>query len=185
MATLSPEDQQIIQEITEHLETQEQENFILPSPQINVPNGAWFLQGGDLGIGIADFSKLIEAGEIIEYTRSDVGVLFRFYGNFRALVTKQYLLELPKRRKLSDSEILEVEHLLNKGGFTLGITLPVLSPATDDDIKEAFFEILKSQIAQNPLKLYREFTETMARNGHPVELKKKDFQKFAEEKLKL
>lgn len=185
MSALSSEDQRILREITEHLETQELPDFIRPSPQINLPNGAWFLQGNDFGIGVADFTPLIEAGEIIEFSRPDVGVLFQFYGNFRAMVTKQYLLELPKRRKLSDPEILEVEHLLNKGGATLGIELPVLSPATDDDIKEAFFEVLKAQIARNPIKLYREFIETMARNGYPVELKQNDFKKFAEEKLKL
>lgn len=185
MSPLSSEDQRIIREITEHLETQETPDFIRPSPQVNLPNGAWFLQGGELGIGFADFTSLIEAGEIIEFSRPDVGVLFRFYGNFRAMVTKKYLLELPKRRKLSDPEILEVEHLLKKGGSTLGIELPVLPSATDDDIKEAFFEILKRQIERNPIKLYREFTETMARNGHPVELKQRDFKKFAEEKLKL
>lgn len=185
MSSLSADNQRIIREITEHLETQERADFILPSPQINLPNGAWFLQGDELGIGVADFQPLIDAGEIIEFSRPDVGVLFRFYGNFRAMVTKQYLLELPKRRKLSDSEILEVEHLLNKGGSTLGIELPVLPDATDDDIKEAFFDILKSQIAKNPIKLYREFTEIMARSGHPVDLKQKDFKKFAEEKLKL
>jgi hypothetical protein len=185
MSTLSAEDKRILREITDHLESIERPEFLLPTPQVNLPNGAWFLQGDELGIGFADFRQLIDAGEIIEFSRPDVGVLFQFYGNFRAMVTKQYLLELPKRRNLSDPEILEVEHLLNKGGSTLGIELPVLPVATDDDIKEAFFEILKSQIARNPIKLYREFTETMARNGHPIELKQKDFKKFAEENLKL
>lgn len=186
MVTLTQEDIDVRNMMSVYFESIDGDEYISASSEYDIYSAIRSI-AVNYGNGmLKSLRNLVDAGEVIEYTRRDVGGLFRYInGNHHAYVTVSYLLVLPYRRKLNDAQLHEVEHLLRKVDRTLGMDLPTLPDPTDADIKEAFASIVRERMMANPVRFYRDFTETMTRNGTPINLKQKDFKKFFEDNFKL
>lgn len=132
------------------------------------------------------WENIVAHGEGVTFGRKDVGALFRYnQGHHTSFVTVDYLLALPQRMNLTEVQLHEVEHLLHKVDRTLGITLPPLPAANNEDMKEALFALFMDEISDRPKFFYQNFIDAMARKGTTVDVANKDFQSFVAGLLKV
>jgi hypothetical protein len=164
-------------------------DFLYPPMTYSIFHAMTYLKSPAVPLSINTrpiWSNIVEHGEGINFGRKDVGALFRYSrGNHTSFVTTEYLMNLPKRRNLTDAQLHEVEHLLNKADRTLGAALPSLPTATDQEMKDALFSLLMVEIEKKPRYYYQNFIDAMAQKGTPVDLANKDFKAMVTGLLKV
>lgn len=144
----------------------------------------------DIGTALVLESYLRSSGRVIIYRKAEVGSLMRFTdsaiaGTTEAIAPIAYLAEIPSMMDLNNAQIVELELLLNKTGKTLGIDLPIVRPATEDE-KVATLEELNLPLASihaKPRASHAKFMDMLKAKGTPVSMTPKEFLAFVESRL--
>lgn len=144
----------------------------------------------DIGTALILESHLRSSREVVVYRKTEVGSLMRFTdaaiaGTTEAIASIAYIAQIPSMMDLNNAQVVELEMLLNKAGKTLGIDLPVVRPATEDE-KIAALEELDLPLASihaKPRASHAKFTDIMKAKGTPAKMTPKEFVAFVKSHL--
>lgn len=142
----------------------------------------------DTGTALMLEAHLRASDKTVVYQKREVGSLICFpRGNVstaEGMALVDFLYKIPTMMKLNPAQIVELEHLLNKAGETLGFPMPTVRPPTEYEEK-AILNVLASstKLRAKPRAFYRDFMDAMKAAGTPVAMTPKQFSQFVEETL--
>ena len=138
----------------------------------------------DIGRALTLERHLRNAPNVILYQKHEVGSLIRFesgaVGSADGMALLDYLLKVPTLMTLNNAQVNELEFLLNKAGKSLGVELPTVRAATDEEQVAALTELglPLMVIYAKPRPAYEKFREILKRRGTPVTMTPKEFVAF-------
>lgn len=138
----------------------------------------------NIGTALTLEAQLRQSVKVVSYQKREVGSLIRFEGKVAGtadgIALVDYLVKVPALMTLNSAQIVELEFLLNRAGTTLGIKLPKVRPATEEE-KVATLEELGlplTVIQAKPRPAYEKFKDLMKAKGIPVNMTPKEFAAF-------
>lgn len=138
----------------------------------------------DIGTALVLEAYLRKSKKVVVYQKREVGSLIRFesgtVGTADGMALVDYLIKVPSMMTLNNAQIVELELLLNKAGETLGIDLPDVCAATEEE-KVATLEELElplESILAKPRAPHAKFIDMMKAKGIPVMMTPKEFIEF-------
>lgn len=138
----------------------------------------------DIGTALILENYLRESEKVVVYRKREVGSLIRFEsgtpGTVEGMALVDYLRRIPAVMTLNNAQTVELELLLNKAGQTLGIDLPDVRPATEEEKLEALTELglPLATIQAKPRYSHAKFMDMMKAKGIPVTMTPKEFVAF-------
>lgn len=138
----------------------------------------------DIGTALVLETYLRDSEKVVVYRKREVGSLIRFEsgtpGTVESMALVDYLHRIPSMMTLNNAQIVELELLLNKAGRTLGIDLPDVRPATEEEKLEALTELglPLATIQAKPRYSHAKFMDMMKAKGIPVAMTPKEFVAF-------
>lgn len=143
----------------------------------------------DIGTSLVLETYLRKSEKVVLYQKREVGSLIRFgsgtVGTADGMALVDYLRRIPSMMTLNNAQVVELESLLNKAGQTLGIDLPDVRPATEEE-KLATLEELAlplESIQAKPRASHTKFLDLMKAKGTPVIMTPKEFTAFVKSHL--
>jgi hypothetical protein len=142
-----------------------------------------------IGTALVLETYLRASDKVVVYQKREVGSLIRFEsgtaGTIDGMALVDYLVKVPAMMNLNNAQIVELEFLLNKAGVTLGIDLPDVRPATEEEKLAALteLELPLTSIQAKPRASHAKFMDMMKAKGIPVSMTPKEFAAFVNSHL--
>lgn len=142
----------------------------------------------DIGTALCLEAHLYTSSKVVSYRKREVGSLIIFpRGNVSSaegVALVDFLLKVPSMMKLNPAQVVELEHLLNKAGETLGYPMPHVSSPEWYEKQAVLHELAAStKLRAKPRAFYRDFIDAMKAQGRPVAMTPKEFAQWVEETL--
>lgn len=125
---------------------------------------------------------MVENKLVIWVENKEVGALFhkRMYSQF--FIPVALLKKIAENNILKPAQMHELERLLNKADETLGVDLPTLPVADDNELQKALMEMSRDIILAKPRAYRQKFLDQLTLNGSPTKMNEAEF-KAAVERL--
>jgi hypothetical protein len=138
----------------------------------------------NIGTALVLETYLRDSAKVVVYRKREVGSLIRFEsgtpGTVEGMALVDYLHRIPSMMDLNNAQIVELEFLLNRAGETLGIDLPVVRAATEEEKTATLRELglPLASIQAKPRYSHAKFMDMMKAKGTPVTMTPKEFVAF-------
>jgi hypothetical protein len=103
--------------------------------------------------------------------------------NVEGIALVDYLHKIPSMMTLNEAQIVELEQLLNKAGDTLGMSVPFVPPATEEEKVAVLQKLALSVLQTKPKVHYQKYLDMMKAAGKPVTMTQQEFLQFAQQTL--
>lgn len=125
---------------------------------------------------------MVENKLAIWVDNKEIGTLFNKRRYSQCFIPVALLKKIASNQVLKPAQMHELERLLNKAEETMGVDLPPLPVANDQDLEKALIQLSREIILSKPRAYRQKFLDQLMLNGTPTTMNEAQF-KAAVERL--